>query len=116
MIQVVQSADGHLVQVPVGCAAQVPAGRIERAVNDIRGFSHSVSQQTQQAPPTSTYDQLEDSDVTAEHMRVQQNDVTALMDSEAVVMRGLCKTYGRLVAVDTLNLAVGQGQYSLCTK
>ena len=109
-MQIVQSADGHLVQVPACYAAQAPAGRMEGAANHTRAFSHSVSQQAQQAPPTGCSDESEDNDVTTERMRLQQNDVTTLIDSEVVVLRELCKMYGRLVAVDTLNLAIGQGQ------
>ena len=117
----VDGAGNRVAQAPVNNAeaenglSKAPVGHVQGATNQMMHApaSHvdegTIHMQAQQAPPTCIGDQSEDSDVRAESTRVQQSPITALAESEAVVLRGLCKTYGRLVAVDTLNLAIGQG-------
>ena len=52
----------------------------------------------------------EDSDVADERSRVEMGRVS--IEEEAIVLRGLCKSYGKVPAVDHLSLAIAQGKTS----
>ena len=51
---------------------------------------------------------FEDSDVADERSRVEMGRVS--IEEEAIVLRGLCKSYGKVPAVDHLSLAIAQGK------